>query len=166
MGLLKFIGMVAVAGAGVYLAAVAVLKFLNFDTETEGLYKFVSPRRLLGVAAALLLVSALVPLIRGAKSLGSQEKHPIILRPSPQGNAILQEIDRRQSQEVLALYEQVSAQLEAAKMKGFDVRELETKAEVALTLNVSEQRRRAVDILQRVQVLIPQGAGPRVSESR
>ena len=160
MGLLKFTVMVAVAGAGVYVAAVSILKILNFDAETAGLFKIASPRRLLGVAAVFLLLSVLVPLIRGVKFSRSETSHPIMTAPSPQGSAILDEIDRRQSMEVLSLYEQVSAELQAAKMKGYDVANLETSAEVALTLNVSAQRRRAIDILQRVQLLVPQGPGP------
>ena len=71
------------------------------------------------------------------------------------GQEILADVDRREAARVEGRFRRLQASLAQARADGFDVRDLEKTAEAAMALNNQQYRRRAVKILEDIELKIP-----------
>jgi hypothetical protein len=81
----------------------------------------------------------------------AQERGPAVFAPD-----IAQDLEKRNSQRLLGLYRDVSAEIAAAKARGHDVRNFQSVADRALALNTPAGRAYATDTLNKLRVIIPQ----------
>jgi hypothetical protein len=82
---------------------------------------------------------------------------PVERGPRVLPSDLLQELDARESLKLISLHRTVSAELAAAKAKGFDVAKLQAAADSALGLNVPKYRAAAMERLNKLRLAIPQG---------
>ena len=110
------------------------------------------------VGAAVLIAAVWAAARWGSAALNHVDYllHPPAEVVSPLADAILKETGARESAKLRGLHRAVSAEIAAARAKGFSVGKLQRLADSALALDVPAYRSAAVERLNKLRLAIPQ----------